>query len=138
MSGTTGVDLQPDTDEVLQNEEVHEPAVNVHITGSDVPVRVQSLPNRAGATFTKAVTTTAQRILNADHRRAVGTIIASGGAVYVAFSNASAQDPSRMALWPAGVPFVSSAGTEVWVQAVSGTVQVGVLTELWAAGESSV
>jgi hypothetical protein len=83
------------------------------------------------------VTTTPLRVLTADHRRALATVVATGGPVYIATSFASAQDPSRMALWPANVPFVTSAATDLWVQAQTGSLSLGVVTELWAAGDGT-
>lgn len=139
---SAGREFQPDTDEVLQVEDISPvgkaPAVDVAVRG---PVRTQELPHKAGATFSRSVgtltaTTPAARVLSADHKRARAVIMSVGQNMYVAFSQASAQDVSRMALWPSGVAFVVTTATEVWVVAATGTTTVSVVTELWAAGES--
>lgn len=127
-------DLQPDKDEVLQNEEIPDVAVAVRI---ESPVRTTSLPNKGGATKTLTIgTTTPVRMVNADHRRAKATFISIGANALFALNNASAQDPSRMALWPQNVPYVVTADTEVWVLSASATTSISVTTELWAEGNS--
>lgn len=126
---------QPDISEVLEDEEPEgsEPSVLIR---SETPFRTQELPHKAGATFTKPVTSTAAvRLLAADHHRARVNLFAIGGNMLLAFSNASSQDPSRMALIPANTSVVITAVTEVWVQAATGSITVSVLTELWATGE---
>lgn len=132
------VDLQPTTDEVLQVEDgawPKEPAVEVTVHG---PVRTQELPHKAGATFTRPnITTTPYRILTADHRRARAVLLSIGQNLLIAFNSASAQDPSRMALWPANTQFLVTAATEVWVASATGTTSVSVATEMWAAGEGA-
>jgi hypothetical protein len=131
------VDFQPDTEEVLQMEpEGKGPVVDVTVSG---PVRTQELPRRAGATFTRTVgtltgTTPAVRVLTADHKRARAVLMSVGQNMLVAFNQGSAQDASRMILWPANSAFVVTTATEVWVAAATGTTSIGVATELWATG----
>lgn len=127
-------DLQPDTADVLQEEGEPGGTVPVCITDQKTPLRVQQLPRKGGATFTKTVGTTALQILWPDHRRARARV-ASTSAILIAYDMAAAQDPTTMAVWPAGQPFEASATTDVWVAAASGTAQVGVITEFWAEGE---
>lgn len=127
-------DLQPDTAEVLQEEGDAAGTVPVCITEQKTPLRVQQLPRKGGATFTKSVGTTALQVLWPDHRRA-RAIIASTSALLIAYDTAAAQDPSTMAVWPANVPFEAGAITDVWVAVASGTAQVGVITEFWAEGK---
>lgn len=126
-------DFQPDVDEVLQIEPTTEPAVKVKVSG---PVRTQELPRKAGATFTRGVTTAIPDapLLRADHWRAKATVIASA-AILIAFSEAACQDPSRMLAWPANVPFYTAAVTEIWAYAPTGTANVSVATEMWATGD---
>jgi hypothetical protein len=131
----TGVELQPDELAVLQAEPAYEPPVSVTVAHVSTPVRTQALPRESAATRTRTVTTTALRLLAADPRRASATIIASGGNILIAFSMASAADPSTMALWPAATPYTLTADTELYVAASTGTVTVSVITEYWAAGE---
>lgn len=127
-----GFDNQPDVDEVLQAETTPEPAVLVR---TETPIRTQELPHKAGGTLTKTVGTTPVRLLAADHRRARAEIISIGQNMYFAYSQASAQDTSRMALWPAGTPKVITTLTEVWVCSATSTTSVSASTELWATGE---
>jgi hypothetical protein len=127
-------EFQPDLPEVLQIEGAYgtEPPVNVKVVG---PVRTQDMPLKSGATFTKTVSTTPIKLLFSDHRRARATIISVGQNMLVAFSSASSQDASRMALWPANVPFTHVGDTELWVASVTATSSISVLTGLWATGE---
>jgi hypothetical protein len=136
MSANTDPDpeFQPDLVDVLQIEGAFgtEPPVNVKVNG---PVRTQELPSKAGATFTKVVTTAPIKLLFSDHRRSRATIISVGQNMLVAFSSAAAQDSSRMALWPANLPYTHLGGTELWVASATTTTAVSVLTSLWATGE---
>lgn len=129
------MDLQPDVDEVLQAEPAEDlTTVPVCVQEIKAPVRVQQLPRKAGATRTRAVgDTAAVRVLTADHHRAQVTIV-SASAFLVAFAEAAAQDDSTMAWWPATVPLVVGTTTEVWLKAETGTAEVSIVTELWAAG----
>jgi len=131
-------ELQPDLEDVLQVEEPEgrETAVKVDITG---PVRTQELPRKGGSTLTRSgigVLPNALNILRADHRRAQSFLISSS-AFLVAYGDANAQDASTMALWPANVPLKVTGTVDVWVAASTGTVNVSVVTELWATGEGS-
>jgi hypothetical protein len=134
-------DLQPDKDEVLQAEAPHaEPSVPVRVAESDITLRTQQLPHQAGATFTKIIPSAPSspvRILRADHRRAQATITSIGQALLFAFNNASAQDPSTMAIQPASIPLILTADCELWVLATTATTSVSVSTELWASGDST-
>jgi hypothetical protein len=129
-------DFQPDVEEVLQIEPTTEPAVKVKVAG---PVRTQELPRKAGATFTRGVTNAVPNVpmLRADHWRAKATVIASA-AIYIAFSQASAQDFNRTLWWPANLPFYTAAVTEIWVYAQTGTANVSIATEMWATGDGEV
>lgn len=127
-------ELQPDVHEVLQEEDGAALSVPVCITEQKSPVRVQELPRKSGATFTKSLTTTPLQVLWPDPRRARARV-ASTSALLIAFTQTAAQDPSTMTIWPASVPFETTATTDLWVAAATGTAQVGVITELWADGE---
>lgn len=134
-------DLQPDVDDVLQAEDPAgaEPTVKVSQQG---PVRIQSLPRKAGATFSKTVGTTPTRLLGADHRRALVQISAADNA-WIAYSKAGVQSaidvPAQNGaykLYGATTPNLPiSAAAEIWIAAVTGTTVVSVLTELWATGD---
>lgn len=131
----TEVDLQPELNEVLQSEVYDEQAVKVIVEAVKTPVRTQTLPHPAGATRYRLVTTTAIKLLAANHYRGQATIVAFDQDMYVAFNRASAQDPSTMGRWPALVPMVITTDTEIWVSAFQATTNISVFTELWATGE---
>src|SRR4051812_11438772 len=102
-------ELQPDELESLQAENTGpEPAVHVVLADTKTVVRVQVLPRKQGGTRTRTITTTPQLLMSADHRRAQALLIATA-AFLVAYSSASAQDPSTMAAWPANVPLPVTA-----------------------------
>lgn len=132
MSMSDNIDMQPDTDEVLQLEPTTEPAVKVKVEG---PTRVQMLPTKGGATITRIVgATSALLLLRIDKRRAKATLIGDA-AFLISLDKSSATQTDRMAKWPANVPYTSTAATEIYVMAVTGNVNVSFITELWAAGE---
>jgi hypothetical protein len=131
----TVVDLQPETDTVLQSEAYAESAVNVCVESVKTPVRTQELPHKAGATRYRNVGTTAIRVLAADHFRAHAYITSFDQDIFVAFNQTSAQDSSRMSRWPAVVPMVITTDTEVWVASFQATTNVSITTELWATGD---
>lgn len=128
-------ELQPDLEDVLQVEdpEGSEPTVKVAQQG---PVRTQSLPAKAGGSRTVLVQTfpATYNILKANARRRQAFLVAPA-AFLVAYNDASAQDLSTMALWPANVPLPITAVVDVWVSAPAGTVSVSLLQEFWATGE---
>lgn len=129
-------ELQPDELEVLQAEEVGpDPLIRVDVARIDVPVRVQDLPHKSGATFNKSVGTAAVRLLTSDHRRAVARVMSVGQNIYIGFSNAMSQDTSRMVLWPANSVFTMNHDGELWVAAATATTTVSVAVENWATGE---
>lgn len=117
--------LQPDTEAVLQAESAEriepDPPVAVRVVG---PTRVQNLPRKAVGTITRDVppavinpngqnVTKAVQLLGRDHRRAGATLIGNGG-FYVAYDEASKEDLSRMAWWPANVPLKVGHDQAVW------------------------
>lgn len=129
-------DLQPGVDEVVQLDDVGpEPAIRVSVDGIDAPVRTQELPRKAGATRTRTITTTPVRVLTPDHRRASATFVMIGQNLLFAFSAAAAGDPSAMALWPEGIPYMLTADTELWVATQTGSATLSVATEMWAVGK---
>jgi hypothetical protein len=125
--------LQPSVADVLQEEDTSAVTVPVCITDQKTPIRTQALPRKGGATLTKPITATSQRVLRADHRRALARL-SCATAIYVAFSQTAAQDPSTMALCLAGVPVSCEADTDIYVRTVTGTDNLGIMTFLWAEG----
>lgn len=130
------VDLQPNDLEAMQAEtDDPGPAARVQIVGIDGPVRTQELPRKAASTIQKVVgATQSVQILRADHRRAIARVVSVGQNVYVAFSQAAAQEPQSMALWPQNVPLLVTADAELWVRSSTGTTTVSVVAEFWAVG----
>jgi hypothetical protein len=131
--------MEPDDLEVLQVEVEpvgKEPPVRVVVDG---PTRTQELPHKGGATFTKALAASpAQpiRVLRADPRRAVARLVSLDQTFLFAFTQATASDPSTMARWPANVPLVISAATDIFLASYSTAATVTVVTELWATGDA--
>jgi hypothetical protein len=127
------VDLQPENLEVLQAEsDGPEPAVNVHVDG---PVRTQALPRKGGGTRTLTVTTTAVRLLRADHRRAQAVITSFDQDMYFAYNESSATEPTSMSRWPALVPLVVDADVNIYVRSFQATTTISYSTTMWATGE---
>ncbi len=131
MPANDPIDLQPDDLEALQAENEPGPTVPVKIEG---PVRTQALPRKSAATRTRVITTAAQLLLSADHRRASATLISPDGFLF-AFTQNSAQDASTMAAWPADVPYTVTADVAVYAAAATGTTSLSIITEYWATGE---
>jgi hypothetical protein len=133
---STPIDLQPETDEVLQMEpEPSLTTVPVCVQEIKSPVRTQELPRKLGTTQTKSISANSQRVLKADHFRAQAIVVSFDQDMLVAFNMASAQDPSTMSRWPALVPMVVTTMSEVWVAAFTATSSVSITTERWATGE---
>lgn len=128
-------DMQPDTDEVLQAEAPDTlTAVPVQVEDVKTPVRVQLLPRKSAATFTRTVGTSPFPLLKADHRRA-RALLTSEAPFLVAFSEAACQADSSMAAWPADTPLEVTAAVEVWAMVPVDTATISVITERWADGE---
>jgi hypothetical protein len=132
----TDIDLQPDVAEIIQ-EEPPEYVTAIEVCVKDIvpPVRAQILPRKLATSQTYTATTTAKRVLRADHYRASATVVSFDQDVYLAFNEASAQSASSMSRWPVGVPFTLTATSELWVSSVTTTTTVSVTTERWATGE---
>lgn len=126
-------DLQPDIDDVLQEEpELDVPAVAVAVAG---PVRTQQLPRKGGATRTYELSSTVvKELLTADPRRARATLVSHSEDFLVAYSLAGAEHPSSMARIPKNVLFEVGATVDVFVMAQANTTTLSVVTEMWAEG----
>jgi hypothetical protein len=127
--------LQPDTDVVLQLEPLPLTTIPVRVEQVDGPIRTQGLPRKSGSTKTiAALGASPIRILRASHYRSSVTLMSIGQPLLIAFTEASASDPSTMAVWPAGTPYTCTATVEIWVAAQTGTTQLSIITENWADG----
>lgn len=129
------VDLQPETDEVLQSEARIDPPVSVCVEYIKTPVRVQELPRKGGTTRSYILPkSTIKQLIAADHFRSKATIIGDI-AFYIGFNQVSTSDTSMMVLWPANVPFYVTAIVDVYVLPTADTTTISVATELWATGD---
>lgn len=136
------VELQPTTDEVIQQEaddDYGTTQVPVCVEEVKTPVRAQLLPRKSGATRTRVVDgTRSLPILTADPRRASAILISADAPFRVALSEATSQDEPTMAQWPANVPLTLTCTTDVYVKAAGATPDVtcelSVITENWADG----
>lgn len=126
-------ELQPDPAEVMQEEGEPLSSVPVCVEEVKAPVRVQVLPRKGGSTRTRTVGDVPVQLLTADHWRA-SAILMGDVPFRVAFSEASAQDLSTMALWPGLVPLTVDATVEVWAVADDDAVQLSLITTRWAEG----
>lgn len=127
----TEPDLQPDTGDLLQEEQV--PGLTAIPVVVEGPTRVVELPAQDLVLGQVDVdNTTPVRIFGRDPRRKRLQLVASGGSVRIATSQKQAV-PGNGAVWPVGVPYMVNAMTEVWVIAVSGSpVTVSYSAEQWA------
>lgn len=137
MPANEQLDLQPDLDEVLQAQGDDSPAVNVVVSDIKSPVRTQELPRRGGATRTYTMTSTSQprRVASNNPRRASITLVCYGGDMYVSYGQQGSQDPTTMARWPESVPLMLTSTQSVFVQALTGTITLSTIIEMWATEE---
>lgn len=130
------VELQPETEEVLQAEHDEDYAtvvVPVCVEEIKSPVRTQALPRKTGSTRTRSIGAKPVRVLTADPYRAKA-VLTSTSAFSFSFSGANASDTSMMSWWPANTPCVIECVTDVWVVVGDTTADVSITTERWAAG----
>lgn len=130
------VNLQPDTDQVIQ-EQPPLSDIPVRVRG---PVGVHNLPNEPGATKTITVPAAAagtfpKQILGADHFRALAVITSFDQDFLFAWTENAASDPSTMARQPKNVPLRVTASGQVWVYSLTGTTALSYFTERWASSE---
>ena len=133
----TDIEFQPDKEEVLQREpEPSLTAVDVCLTESKTPIRVQILPHKDGGTRTRNIDAlTPVQVARADHYRAKLTLVSFDQDFYFALNAQSAQDITMMSRWPKLVPCVLDTTTPVYVIAMTATTDLSISTALWAAGE---
>ena len=124
-------ELEPDTDEVLQVEEVDVPAVKVTVEG---PARVQLLPTKsAGIRGITVPDTGARRLMTADPHRARAVVITDAVAVLIGGSQQEV-DGGQPGKIPAGMRVEFGATDELWARSVTGETTVTVIQERWANG----
>jgi xanthine dehydrogenase molybdopterin-binding subunit B len=120
----------PDVAAVLQEPDVPY-SVTVPVR-HDGPVFSQEVPAVLGTTMTVVATTTPQMILGASGLRKKATIISTDNAFMLVARRNNATVASANALWPANVPLVYTAQTELSVATSAGTASISVITEDWS------
>jgi len=125
-------ELQPDTDELLQEEEQAAPLTPIPVVVQG-PTRVVELPGvNLVLNQIDVDNVTAQRLFGEDPRRKRLRLVSSGGAIRVATSQKQCV-PGSGYISPTGVPLDITARNEVWVMASSGAATtVSYAAEQWA------
>lgn len=135
------IQLEPDTDEILQVEEEPAPMVPIPVVVTG-PTRVQELPRKSwrGRTII-ALGTTPKRILAADPHRALVELYAWTDAILIAPTQFSfgddtytTQEDGSAVKWPQAVVRAIHATGEVWARAATTTTDLSVYVENWADG----
>jgi hypothetical protein len=120
----------PDVADVMQEPE--EPySVTVPVK-HDGPIYSQEVPAVLGTTMTVTATTSPQLILSASPMRKKATLISTDNAFMVVARRNNGGTASANALWPANVPLVYTAQTELSVMTSTGTATISVITEDWS------
>lgn len=119
----------PDLPEVLQRPE--EPATLTVPVQHDGPVHTQELPSRLGTAFTIFATTAPQVAVNGSPLRKKATLISTDSAFLILPRRANIGTGTG-APWPANIPFVYTAESELSVATTTGTATISVITEDWA------
>lgn len=136
---TEAEQLEPDVEDVIQAEgPVGLTAIPVCLTDVKTPVRVQQLPHSGGSTRSRQVTATlGVQVLRADHFRSQATLIATDQNMLVTFTKNldPVADVQFWALWPKLTPLVITAAVDIFVAAATGTTNVSVIAEDWAAAK---
>lgn len=107
----------------LQQRDLMPPAVPVELTGK---ARVQHLPNRSSSVESFPMTTTQQRVLAADPKRARAQLVSS-----VAWNYARTRTGATAPI-PANVVITITHTDEVCASVPTGTGNLAVIGEYWA------
>jgi hypothetical protein len=118
----------PPGDDVFQEDEGEGDRVPVIVENI---VRVDEMPTAIGGMHRTIITTTAEKILNADARRKMVTLVSLDQDIYLAPSFSEA-NPSGAALWPANVPLVLQSSDELWAASFASTTTLTIIIENWA------
>lgn len=120
--------MEPSLNEVQQVEEGQAYILPVKICE---PTETRELPSKRVATRTVPILgTAASKVLSADPRRKVATIIGRTSDIMLGSTQAQAQ--LNGAWIPGVVPFVISSVGEVWAMGDGGSTDVSVIEEYWA------
>lgn len=96
----------------------------------DGPLPTQELPAVLGTAETWPITTTPQVVLTRSRTRKKATLISTDNPVLI-MPRRSNIGTNTGATWPANVPFVYTAETELSVCTATGTATLSVITEDW-------
>jgi hypothetical protein len=124
------VPQSPDVADVMQEPE--EPFAVVVPVKHDGPIFSQEVPAVLGTTMTVTATTSPQMILGNSHMRKKATLISTDNPFMVVARRNNGTVASANALWPANVPLVYTAQTELSVMTSTGTATISVVTEDWS------
>lgn len=118
----------PDVPDVLQEPE---PLVLPVPVKHDGPILSQELPALLGTATQYVAGTQPQVVLNASRFRKRATLISTDNPFLIVYQRNNVV-PAACATWPANVPFIYTAQSELSVATASGTAAVSVVTEDWA------
>ncbi len=127
-------DGEVSADDVMQDEHENERmVVSVRVVG---PVETRELPSLSGGYRTRTLTTSGEKILPADPKRKMATILSATQDIYVGADQSSVTadggtNPSAPP-WPDAVPLVITHTDEVWASSVTSTTVLTIITERWA------
>lgn len=119
----------PEVDQILQYEPVDQIVVPVEIKGT---VQTDELPCQKGAAFTYAATSTMSRILNGPDLKRKRVVLTTDGSIKISFTGAQGSGMPVIGSSSATAQLVITYVGEIWVQATTGSPNVGVLVEYWA------
>lgn len=128
-------ELEPEEEDVLQQEAPALTSIPVCVTDAKTPLRVQVLPHKGGSTRTRNVGAAAGvQILRADHYRSQVLLMSIDQNMLVAFTKGldPVQDAPFWGIWPKLVPLPITTAVDVWVASVTGTTNISIITEDWA------
>ena len=130
------MNVSPDTDEIVQDEERYEPGepkpIAVKLCGT---TEVRELPaaGRPGYKTESVGATVGVKLLAMEPRRKYATIISNDGDLWISSTQSGAQMGAGGAMRvPAVVPYVIGHMHEVWACSVTGTTSVGVESVNWS------
>lgn len=119
----------PDLSEIMQRPE---PAAPVPVpVRHEGPMPTQELPAVLGTAEQWAITTVPQVVLTRSRTRKKATLISTDNPILI-MPRRSNIGTMTGALWPANVPLVYTAETELSVVVSTGTATLSVITEDWS------
>lgn len=118
----------PPVEEVQQREYPVHP-LPVKLTG---PAHTQELPAREGAAFTEVLTTTMQKVVGGPDPKRKQIILSCDGDILISFTGNQGSGARFHGAAAVGPVIPISYQGAIYAQAVTGTVNLGVIVEYWA------